>query len=804
MNYKKILLFTLVLVSISVLAGCKNNNGKRLETGINDEYTLYLQTSRLEGVFNPFFNPASDQDVIDLVNAPLLTLDSKGNVVAGDDYPTVALDYSMWYTRDPGTNIVKDKYQQGDYVVYEFILKSGMKFSDGTAITAEDVLFNYYLYLDVAYDGPSLLNTLPILGLKEYQTQTNETDTSEYNDIIDAILADDTRNSGYAANDLYTKEQHDLYWESFYEAGSQFALEIVDYICEWAAGYEDMLHPDLTTEEVQGSEQLRVAYAMMLWQCAMPLSEDKLTIDFVSGATYHVSDLTGEVFFREILKAYEDESGKVDIEEGYQGISEIESVGSNFVSLAREIFIDKISKAIEVQSIAGLVAGKKQIRGVQYDTIRVILTKIHPGTLQLLNIPVAPKHHYIKGFAYDSEATINYGVQYGSTNFIEHVRSNNNPLGAGPYKLIRRDSIDGTVYFERNNYFQTMGGEKIFNAYIKNVALRVISPGSEMAALKSGYVHFAKVNHSKEVLEELDEQAKLHELIVNHLGYNYISINPKVYPNLHERIALTTVLDPNRIFDILSTDLAELIWRSQSKVSWTYPDLDSEIYSFDETLTTTIEEFKQAGYQFCDESGQFVDFPKEYEFFVPYDASEHPLGIVMLNAAELLSSIGIPAKVTVDKNLSENIKSSNIGIYASAKDVSVEPDLYNDYHFESVIGLAIQNGIADLYQKGSDSSLGLIDGMNQRLALAYLAELIDSARSSAITEERKQIYEDALELIAKLAIEVSLYQGKDLFIVNGSIVDRHSLARGISEYKDPLSEIWKVRFLYGTPGNQTI
>ena len=75
-------------------------------------------------------------------------------MVAGDDYPTVALDYSMWYTRDPGTNIVKDKYQQGDYVVYEFILKSGMKFSDGTAITAEDVLFNYYLYLDVAYDGP--------------------------------------------------------------------------------------------------------------------------------------------------------------------------------------------------------------------------------------------------------------------------------------------------------------------------------------------------------------------------------------------------------------------------------------------------------------------------------------------------------------------------------------------------------------------------------------------------------------------------------------------------------------------------
>ena len=47
------------------------------------------------------------------------------------------------------------------------------------------------------YMMDSLLNTLLILGLKEYQTKTNETDTSEYNDIIDAILADDTRNSGY-------------------------------------------------------------------------------------------------------------------------------------------------------------------------------------------------------------------------------------------------------------------------------------------------------------------------------------------------------------------------------------------------------------------------------------------------------------------------------------------------------------------------------------------------------------------------------------------------------------------------------
>ena len=56
--------------------------------------------------------------------------------------------------------------------------------------------------------------------------------------------------------------------------------------------------------------------------------------------------------------------------------------------------------------------------------------------------------------------------------------------------------------------------EKKYLMLILKMWFRVISPGSEMAALKSGYVHFAKVNHSKEVLEELDEQANSMNLLL--------------------------------------------------------------------------------------------------------------------------------------------------------------------------------------------------------------------------------------------------------------------------------------------------
>ena len=114
------------------------------DSKINNSKTFLLQESTFDGKFNPFFyTSAYDGDVCGLVNVGLLTVDPTGAVVAGREHDTVAQSYEIYYTNDLNTFAKKDNYDEGDYVVYEMVLKHGAKFSDGTDITAEDVLFNY-------------------------------------------------------------------------------------------------------------------------------------------------------------------------------------------------------------------------------------------------------------------------------------------------------------------------------------------------------------------------------------------------------------------------------------------------------------------------------------------------------------------------------------------------------------------------------------------------------------------------------------------------------------------------------------
>ena len=148
------------------------------ETSLNETKTLIIQESTFDGEFNPFlYNNAYDGEAIGLVNVGLLTMDPTGAIVCGDQYDTYGKSYSIFYTNDLTTFAPKDEFEEGDYVVYEVVLKNGCKFSDGSSITADDVLFNWYVYLDPAYCGSSTLYTLPILGLSDYRTQVAGSDT---------------------------------------------------------------------------------------------------------------------------------------------------------------------------------------------------------------------------------------------------------------------------------------------------------------------------------------------------------------------------------------------------------------------------------------------------------------------------------------------------------------------------------------------------------------------------------------------------------------------------------------------------
>lgn len=87
----------------------------------------------------------------------MLSTDSNGKTVAGEEYPTVVLDYE-----------VKSGATES---VYTFVLKNNIKFSDGKPLTMNDVLFNMYEYLDPVYTGSSTMYSIKIKGLSEYRLQ---------------------------------------------------------------------------------------------------------------------------------------------------------------------------------------------------------------------------------------------------------------------------------------------------------------------------------------------------------------------------------------------------------------------------------------------------------------------------------------------------------------------------------------------------------------------------------------------------------------------------------------------------------
>jgi len=186
---KRILVVVLALVLCFGLVACGGGKKEKRSYLDNERDALILQESTMDGVFSPFFwSSAYDGDVVGLINVGLLSMDAKGAVVAGPEYPTVAESYSIYYQDAQGNK--KEAFAAGDEVVYEMVIKSGMKFSDGQPVTADDVLFNYYVYLDPAYTGSSTLYTLPIKGLGAYRTQVQADLYEKYSAKAAAILAD--------------------------------------------------------------------------------------------------------------------------------------------------------------------------------------------------------------------------------------------------------------------------------------------------------------------------------------------------------------------------------------------------------------------------------------------------------------------------------------------------------------------------------------------------------------------------------------------------------------------------------------
>ncbi len=263
--------------------GCKQPESGNL----SETRALQLSTGAVDGNFNPFFYTAqNDGNMVSNTQIAMLTTDEKGEVVAGQNQPTVVLDYreTKYSSREPGQGtIVTEEGAAVGRTEYEFVIKNGIKFSDGEELSIVDVLFNLYVYLDSAYTGSSTIYSTDIQGLKAYRAQepglgddsTTDTDArfrGEANDRIQTLVRWSLSQDPYidvekdpdASKDLATvKEEFEneliqrwnsctTGWRESYEKTHRFNHDWEAFLYETGLVSEQVrINADLTREKIK-------------------------------------------------------------------------------------------------------------------------------------------------------------------------------------------------------------------------------------------------------------------------------------------------------------------------------------------------------------------------------------------------------------------------------------------------------------------------------------------------------------------------------------------------------------------------
>ena len=150
---------------LATACGCGKSSGLDSESR-----ALNLAIGALDGNFNPFFYTSqNDGEIIGMTQVSLLGVDRSGKPAVGDNYPVVAKDYTITYYTEREDGSATEDSSLAKRTEYEFLIKNGLKFSDGSDLTIKDVLFNFYVYLDPAYTGSNTMYSVDIQGLAAYQ-----------------------------------------------------------------------------------------------------------------------------------------------------------------------------------------------------------------------------------------------------------------------------------------------------------------------------------------------------------------------------------------------------------------------------------------------------------------------------------------------------------------------------------------------------------------------------------------------------------------------------------------------------------
>ncbi len=454
---------------VSALSGCSEEEAAQADAFV-------IMTEQLDGLFNPFFyTSAPDGTIVSMTQIGMLGskyVNGEVQVAYGEDEAVVVKDYDI-------------KENSDDTVTYTFVLKNGIKFSDGHPLTMEDVLFNYYVYLDPVYTGSNTLYSTDILGLSEYRTQTVGGNTDNGDDLISSQAAS---RANARLNELINLYNSELRASSTKEVGYE-AMKSAINAHSLSNGYKTAISNN--PNEVTNKNLLED------YEYALKLFKEELETDYLGAQESYKDepykshkDFENEIFCFMYTEGYvevkyaEGADGKIDhtkietltpqypssittkeaaIDYIYndkiarelniilQYWATANTLTTEFTAKAKEVILhEKVSSSGElaVQNISGIVslghtdkAGSKiTVNGKEYtvaadhnsdgtvknasehDVLQITIDGIDPKAIWNFAITIAPQHYYGEGSKVGMDIKNNkFGVEFASFDFMTDI-----------------------------------------------------------------------------------------------------------------------------------------------------------------------------------------------------------------------------------------------------------------------------------------------------------------------------------------------------------------------------------------------
>ena len=809
---KSLRIFLSLLLALSMLGGTLTAMAEATvapaeaapaEAATGTDTPLVVTYDQFSEKFNPFFADSQmDNDAVDMTQLRLLTYDRMGAVVNNAiEGETRKLGDSEYTYKGPA-DISVNYDEKADKTVYSIKLRNDLKFSDGTPMTADDVIFDYYVYCDPSYVGSTTINSYNIVGLQNYRTQTSEDVYAKYQAMADAIFAAGADHV-WAETDGFTKEQQDGYWAALKADWTGVVKAIVDYCM---ANYADSIQETLgfTPEEVQADEGLKVAFGMALWGFG-EVKDGVLTSK--SGKTWMLSEAkpTIDDYYAETYAAY---GGDPD---AFFGTESPNSEATPISKTTKDAFIKEWGPKDE-----GSTGGFPNIEGIKKlddYTVEITMNGFEaPAIYNVIDIQIAPMHYYGDPAQYDYQNN-KFGFPYGDLSIVQAKTTQ--PVGAGAYKFVKYDNR--VIYYEANDLFYK-GAPKTRYVQFKETATNEVA-----AAIATGTADMGDLNGSKATFEEIRGYNANKELSgdavvterVDNLGYGYIGLNAATVcvggvPDSAEskalRKGLATILASYRdvAVDSYYGDAASVINYPISNTSWAAPQPTDEdykvaystgvdnspIYTADMTaeakeeaaLKAATEYFKAAGYTFDEAAGKFTAAPEgaslSYEIIIPADGvGDHPSFAILTDAKEALAKIGFELKITDPSDstmLWDALDSGTQQLWCAAWQATIDPDMFQTYHSSGIVG-----------KGGSDSN-------HYHIADASLDQLLIDSRKSPDQSYRKEIYKQALDIILDWAVEIPVYQRQNSTIYSPVRIDAPTFTPDITTFYPWLKEVYGI------------